>query len=199
MKKFAAVLLAGGRSKRMKTNKAFLDCKGIPMWRFQIEKLVTLRPDELFFSIQTGMKFPPGQWRFVYDRLPDLGPLGGLEAALRGTRADFLVTLAVDMPGMTADFLSSLLEASGTTGVAPLVDGFYCGGAAVYPAKILPLVERILAGSDRSFQHLIVEALEGGMMNVKQVPPEQRPLFENWNRPEDQPRSEATLLGNRHL
>jgi molybdopterin-guanine dinucleotide biosynthesis protein A len=196
MKKFAAVLLAGGRSKRMKTNKAFLDYNGIPMWRFQIEKLVTLRPDELFFSIQNGMKFPPGQWTFVYDRLTDLGPLGGLEAALRQTRADFLVTLAVDMPGMTADFLSSLLEASGPTGLAPLVDGFYCGGAAVYPAKILPVVERILAGSDRSFQHLIHEALENGMMNPRQVPPEQRPLFENWNRPEDQPRVETTLLGS---
>src|SRR5512145_2910543 len=75
-KTFAAVLLAGGRSTRMKTNKAFLDFHGIPMWRFQMEKLERLGPDELFFSVQPGMDFPPGAWRFVCDRRPDFGPLG---------------------------------------------------------------------------------------------------------------------------
>jgi molybdenum cofactor guanylyltransferase len=193
MKKFAAVLLAGGRSTRMNTNKAFLDCQGIPMWRFQMEKLVKLRPDELFFSIQPGMAFPSGPWMFVRDHLPDLGPLGGLEASLRQTHSDFLLTLAVDMPGMTADFLSNLLEESGATGVVPLVEGFYCGGAAVYPVKILPLVQTILAGSDRSFQHLIREALQSGLMHAKQIPPERRLLFENWNIPADQQRSESKL------
>jgi molybdopterin-guanine dinucleotide biosynthesis protein A len=193
MKKFAAVLLAGGRSTRMKTNKAFLDCQGTPMWRFQMEKLITLCPDELFLSVQPGMEFPAGPWEFVFDRQPDLGPVGGLEAALRQTHSHFLVTLAVDMPGMTADFLSNLLEESGPAGVVPLVEGFYCGGAAVYPVKILPVVETILVGSDRSFQHLIREGVQSGLMNAKQIPPGRRPLFENWNNPEDQQRSKSTL------
>jgi molybdenum cofactor guanylyltransferase len=195
MRNFAAVLLAGGRSTRMKTNKAFLDCKGMPMWRFQMEKLIQLRPDELFFSIQPGMTFPAGPWEFVFDRSPDLGPLGGLEAALRQTHSDFLVTLAVDMPGMTADFLSSLLEECGPAGVVPLVEGFYCGGAAVYPVKILPLVEAILTGSDRSFQHLIRGALQSRLMNAKEIPPGRRALFENWNIPEDLKGDESTLPG----
>jgi molybdopterin-guanine dinucleotide biosynthesis protein A len=193
MRNLAVVLLAGGRSTRMKTNKAFLDFKGMPMWRFQMEKLIQLRPNELFFSIQPGMEFPAGPWEFVFDRSVGLGPVGGLEAALRQTSSDLLMTLAVDMPGMTADFLSNLLEESGPAGVVPLVEGFYCGGAAVYPVKILPLVETILAESDRSFQHLMREALQSGLMRAKQVPPEQWPLFENWNIPEDQQRSESTL------
>lgn len=195
-KSFAAVLLAGGRSTRMKTNKAFLDFHGIPMWRFQMEKLERLGPDELFFSVQPGMNFPPGAWTFVCDRRPDFGPLGGLEATLRQTRADFLVTLAVDMPAMTTDFLRELLEASGPAGVVPLVEGFYCGAAAVYPVRILPLVETILAENDRSFQRLIREAAASSLMHVKPVSPEERPLFENWNGPEDQRKSESTPLSD---
>jgi molybdopterin-guanine dinucleotide biosynthesis protein A len=193
---FAAVLLAGGRSTRMKTNKALLQYHGMPMWRFQMEKLERLGPEELFFSIQPGMDFPSGTWTFVCDRRPDFGPLGGLEATLRQTRADFLVTLAVDMPAMTTDFLRELLEASGPAGVVPVVEGFYCGAAAVYPVKILPLVETILARKDRSFQRLIREAAASGVMNAKSISPAERPLFENWNAPEDQRRSESVPLSD---
>lgn len=178
---------------RMKTNKALLEHKGIPMWRFQMDKLLTLGPDELFFSVQPATQFPPGPWRFVHDRLPDLGPLGGLEAALRLTHSDFLVTLAVDMPGMTVDFLSDLLQESGPAGTAPLVEGFYYGAAAVYPVKILPLVERILAGTDRSFQHLILEGIKLGIMNAREIPAAERYLFINWNLPEDVKKSESVF------
>ena len=188
-KTFAAVLLAGGRSTRMNTNKAFLEFHGVPLWRFQMEKLERLGPDELFFSVQPGMDFPPGTWMLVCDRRPDCGPLGGLEATLRQTHADFLVTLAVDMPAMTTVFLHELVEASGPAGVVPLVEGFYCGAAAVYPVEILPFVETVLAGSDRSFQRLIREAAASGLMNGRPVSPEERLLFENWNAPEDRRRS----------
>ena len=169
----------------MGMSKALLDYEGTPLWRFQMEKLIQLRPDQLFLSVHAGMAFPSGAWMFVHDRSPDVGPLGGLEAALRLTRADFLITLAVDMPSMTAEFLSFLLEKAGPAGVVPLREGFYHGAAAVYPVKILPLVEQILAGNDRSFQHLIREAGRLGMMKAQEIEPARSGLFENWNSPED--------------
>jgi molybdenum cofactor guanylyltransferase len=183
--KFAAVLLAGGRSSRMRTNKAFIEHEGMPLWRFQIDKLAKLGPEELFFSVQPGMELPAGPWTFVHDRAVDLGPLGGLEAALRQTRSELLVTLAVDMPRMTVNFLRDLLEQSGSSGAVPFLDRFYCGAAAVYPIRILPLVEKILAGKDRSFQRLIDEGIKSGMLKAKNVPVSQAALFTNWNSPED--------------
>ena len=185
MKKFAAVLLAGGRSSRMRANKAFLEYHGMPMWRFQIDKLSKLGPDQLFLSVQRGAEFPAGPWRFVYDRSAELGPLGGLEAALRQTHSEFLLTLAVDMPRITVSFLRELLEQSGSTGTAPLLDGFYCGTAAVYPVRILPLVEETLVGKERSFQRLIGEAIKCGMLKAKEIQASQATLFANWNSPED--------------
>ena len=89
MRKFAAVLLAGGRSTRMGVSKASLDCDGTPLWLFQMEKLIRLHPDRLFFSVQPETEFPSGSWTFVHDRSLDIGPLGGLEAALRLTRQAF--------------------------------------------------------------------------------------------------------------
>lgn len=185
MKKFAAVLLAGGRSSRMPTNKAFIKYDGMPLWRFQIDKLAKVGPDQLFLSVQRGAEFPAGPWRFVHDRSAELGPLGGLEAALRQTHSELLLTLAVDMPRMTVIFLRELVEQSGSAGTVPLLDGFYCGAAAVYPIRILPLVEEILADEDRSFQRLIGEAIKCGMLKAKEIQASQTTLFANWNSPED--------------
>jgi molybdopterin-guanine dinucleotide biosynthesis protein A len=150
VKDFDAVLLAGGESIRMGTNKALIGYR-VPLWRFQMEKLIQLGPDQLFFSTQPGMDFPAGPWTFVHDRTPNLGPLGGLQAALRLARVDFLVTLAVDIPAMTAAFLKSLLEKAGPAGVVPRLEGFYHGAVAVYPIKILPLAEQVLAGMTDPF------------------------------------------------
>jgi molybdopterin-guanine dinucleotide biosynthesis protein A len=185
MSRVAALLLAGGQSTRMGRNKAFLDYQGTALWRLQMDKLLRLQPDQLFFSVQPAMELPPGPWTFVYDRLPHLGPLGGLEAALRLTGEGFLITLAVDMPAMTSDFLSLLLRKAGPRGIVPHLDGFYHGASAVYPASILPLFEQILASNDRSFQHLVREALKIGLMEVEEIQPEDASLFRNWNSPQD--------------
>jgi molybdenum cofactor guanylyltransferase len=185
VKKFAAVLLAGGRSTRMGASKALLNYGGTPLWLFQIEKLIRLNPEQLFFSVQAGSSFPPGAWTFVHDRSAELGPLGGLDAALRLTCQEFLVTLAVDMPAMTSAFLSSLLKKAGPAGVVPHLNGFYHGAAAVYPTSILPIVERLLDGDDRSLQHLTDEALKVGLMTVEEITSAQSALFENWNAPDD--------------
>lgn len=194
MNKLAAVLMAGGRSKRMGISKALLDYKGIPLWLFQMEKLVQLRPGQIFFSVPPDVEFPSGPWTFVHDRSQDVGPLGGLEAALRLTRENLLVTLAVDMPAVTAEFLSFLLDKAGPAGIVPRFEGFYHGAAAVYPTSILPLVEQILAGNDRSFQHLIREALESGIMKAEEIDRAKSALFENWNSPEDVKRARDPLL-----
>ena len=169
----------------MGTSKALLDHGGIPLWHFQMKKLVRLRPDQLFFSVRPEMEFPSGPWTFVHDRSPDPGPLGGLEAAMRVTRADYLITLAVDMPAMTAEFLSFLLEKAGPAGVVPHLDSFYHGASAVYPVRMLPLVEQVVAGEDRSFQRLIREGLRLGMMRAHEIEGAATGLFENWNSPQD--------------
>ena len=178
----------------MGMSKASLDYMGTPLWLFQMKKLIQLRPGQIFFSVPPDMEFPPGSWTVVHDRFQDIGPLGGLEAALRLTRENFLITLAVDMPAMTVEFLSFLLDKAGPAGVVPHFEGFYHGAAAVYPVKILPLVEQILAGNDRSFQHLVREALQSGIMKTVEIVPAESALFENWNSPEDVKRARNPLL-----
>jgi molybdenum cofactor guanylyltransferase len=193
MKRFAAVLLAGGCSSRMGRSKVLLDYRGIPLWRFQLEKLIRLDLNQLFVSVPATFVLPAGPWTIVHDHSAQRGPLAGLEAALRLTREELLLTLAVDMPAITGDFLTSLLQKAGTRGLVPRLEGFYHGTCAIYPARILPLVQQVLSSSDRSFQHLVQEALSMELMEVEEIQQEKKWLFENWNSPQDLERASSSV------
>jgi len=181
----AALLLAGGASTRMGQPKALLEYAGQPLWKVQIEKLQALDPDELFISIPRELALPSGPWRVLHDEKAGLGPLAGLHAALQAMTGEWLVVLAVDLPGMTAAFLRNLHETAEAKdcGLIPQLEGFYEGLAAIYPRSLADLCRTHLASNDRSLQRFAREAIANGQLSVYPVAEENRPLFRNVNRP----------------
>ncbi len=190
----------------MGSPKALLDWGGRPLWRHQAETLESLAPDERFISLPPGLAVDCRTWIPVVDRVPELGPLGGIEAALRAMRSDWLVVLAVDLPAMTTDYLRARLAAAevnaveveqGTAGATapPKVGpargaiatdgGIFLGLAGVYPRAILPLVEAALADGDRSVQQLARRSIAAGLLGAHPLSAGERALFRNLNRPGD--------------
>ena len=55
---FDAALIAGGRSTRFGSDKAFLDWKGKPLFAQQLRKLAALGPDRLWLSTNAEQPFP---------------------------------------------------------------------------------------------------------------------------------------------
>ncbi len=181
---FAAVLLAGGQSRRMGRDKALLPLPdGRLLWQRQLALLKELEPSAVFLAGPPRPGFP-ASLRQIDDETPGLGPLGGIVAALRATSAPLLVVLAVDLPAMTAGFLRTLLaEATARTGVVPRQPetGFYEPLAAVYPTSCLPLAEQTLQQPDRSLQTFLRHT--GEIIRPHDITPGERMLFTNWNAP----------------
>lgn len=178
-----AVLLAGGQSRRMGRDKAFLEIGGEPLWRRQIAKLEQTA-DEVLISVRDAASSIESAHRKIFDPPEANGPLAGLAAALRVASHAHLLVLAVDLPAMTSDYLRALSsQISAGRGAVPLADGFFQGTAAIYPREILPLVEEVLKSEDLSFQHLLRRAAALGMMKGIVVTAEEIPLFANWNTP----------------
>lgn len=189
---FSAVLLAGGKSTRMGRDKAGVIFEGEPLWQRQLSTLRATGPQECFISGRPDGPYIGGPVEVIFDAKPDLGPLAGLAAALHRARSAYLLVLAVDLPGMTAELLHRLLTVSAALrkGVVPQIDDHFEPLAAIYPRDCLPLVERALAGNDRSLQHILVEAIGAGIMVEYDVAEADRALFRNVNH-----RSEISELG----
>ena len=180
----AAVLLAGGRSRRMGRDKALLPlADGRLLWQRQLDVLRALEPAELFVSGPWREGFPAALV-CLEDEGESRGPLSGIAAALGATRAERLAVLAIDLPRMTVGFLRGLLErAEDGRGVVPRhgVDGPYEPLAAVYPAGCLQLARERLCGDDWSLQGFVQAA--GEKLHAHEIAPDEAACFANWNTP----------------
>lgn len=183
---FDAALLAGGRSTRFDTDKAFFAWRGQPLYVSQLRKLSSLRPERLWLSTNAEQRFPQvmeGVSRLI-DREPDLGPLGGLETIFAQSRAPFLLVLAVDLPLMEADFLNSLLAFR--RGIVPKLEGRWEPLAALYPREaMLDLIKARSARGNRKLQDLLDEAEAEGVIAPLPVTGKTVRFFSNLNRPGD--------------
>jgi molybdopterin-guanine dinucleotide biosynthesis protein A len=106
------LLLAGGQSRRMQRDKAALEYAGEPQLA-RAARLLQPLVSRLFVSVRAGQELDAQRSAFapIVDRLPDLGPLGGIHAALHThTEAAWLV-LACDLPFLDVATLQQLIAA----------------------------------------------------------------------------------------
>jgi len=131
-------ILAGGRSSRMGANKALLDFGGEPL----IQRLS--RRLQLWFEQVIVVTNTPEEYAFlglpmVGDRIPGLGPLGGLEAGLTASRHARTFFVACDMPFVNEALVRHLVELAASYDiVVPKVRGEYEPMHAVYTKACLP-------------------------------------------------------------
>jgi molybdopterin-guanine dinucleotide biosynthesis protein A len=84
--------------------------------------------------------------RYISDRVPGCGPLGGLDAALAAAAADRLILVAGDMPFVTAAFLQHLLALTEEAdAVVPRTEDGYHPLCAAYTRACHPVISRRLA------------------------------------------------------
>jgi molybdopterin-guanine dinucleotide biosynthesis protein A len=120
------IILAGGQSTRMGTDKALLDIGGKPLLGLLIERMLSLGLNSITVSVsgkEREMKYRDslgeslaGQIRFVQDEYPDCGPLAGLHAGLSGLPAGYAFVMACDMPVVSEPLLRRMLERAAMTG-----------------------------------------------------------------------------------
>ena len=103
----AAWVLAGGKSSRMGSDKAFLELDGRTLLAKVLDAVRSVTPD--FHIVGPRAKFElfgP----VVEDVFGDRGPLGGIHAALSSSDKDLNLVLAVDIPQVDVGFLEFLIK-----------------------------------------------------------------------------------------
>ncbi len=103
----SAIILAGGRSRRLGRDKAWLEIGGQTI----IERvLARLRPlfEEVMIVAPSSPPFQSLGVRVVPDELPGKGPLGGLYSGLRASTKQWVFCCACDMPFLNKNLIAAL-------------------------------------------------------------------------------------------
>lgn len=110
-------------------------------------QLAAMRPcvDRMMLVGYRGNAAVPEDVVSIADEVPDLGPLGGLDAALDAAGTSPVLLLACDLPFLTTDLLAFLLSQLGDDeAVVPRTERGYHPLCAVYAASCRGAVRRRL-------------------------------------------------------
>lgn len=140
----AGFVLVGGRSSRMGRDKALLPFEGKTLGEYVAG--VVLEAAGSVALIGDPSRYSHLGFPVVADSVLGCGPLGGIEAALCATHADWNLIVACDMPGVPAAFLRGLVN--GAAGDCVLARGPSARPeplCAVYHRRCLPDIREALA------------------------------------------------------
>lgn len=182
------IVLAGGKSSRMGTNKALLEVGG----KRNIERAVKVlhqAADDVLIVTNTKEEYEFLGCPMVSDRVQGKGPLAGLEAGLAVSRFDTTIVAACDMPFLSQHLLQYMLkQAPGFDAVVPLIEGKLHPLLAVYKKSALPTIQQCLQQDQLRMVHVLsllrVKYIEEKEIQ-KAVGKDMSAAFFNMNRPED--------------
>ncbi len=182
--KIGAVILVGGKSRRMGTNKAVLPYEGQSFLGRISKELGGF--EEIILSTSDDKQYEEYGLPVVKDIYPNCGPISGLHAALCACKSDALFCIPCDVPLFKlslAEYICSKVEA-GYDAVVPISkDGHMHPLCAVYKKSAVDIFEKQI----HSKEFKIIDAYE--QMKVNFIPLEESTHAEkyliNVNTPEE--------------
>jgi molybdopterin-guanine dinucleotide biosynthesis protein A len=180
----SAIVLAGGFSRRMGRDKAWLPF-GEETLLERVVGIIEPVVDEVIVVAREGQEMR-GNFRVVRDPAEGLGPLAGLIAGLDAIAGDRAFLSACDAPFLQPALIERLFELSQGHDIAiPRVDGYLMTTCAVYGRAALP-VARQLIEEGRLRPAFLTEALDTRIVEpeeLRDTDPDLR-SFRNCNTPE---------------
>src|SRR5918995_4597916 len=137
----AGIVLAGGRSRRMGTPKAWLDWHGSTLLRRACGIVARGTSGPVLVVRAPGQELPPlpDGVRVVEDAREGQGPLQGILAGLEAADADVAFVASVDLPFLHPAFVRSVCAGAADADVAlPFLGGYRQPPAAAHRPAIPP-------------------------------------------------------------
>ena len=165
--KITAAILAGGKSQRMGTNKAFLLINNEPIISHTVTTLREITHDLLIVTNHPEL-YAEFQVTVVRDLQLGLGPIGAILTALSLTENSHVLVVACDLPFLNLRILHKMTKVmNGFDVVAPRSDYGLEPLCAIYNRSCLPTIKYAISQGELSVFQLFKQ------LKVHQIPPEE--------------------------
>jgi molybdopterin-guanine dinucleotide biosynthesis protein A len=140
----SAAIMAGGKSKRMGQDKAWIELDGEPLVK-RVADVLAQVADEVII-VANDPKYERLGLRVVRDRYPDGGALGGIATGVGAAAHDTVLVAACDMPFLSVDVWRLIVGHAGEADVViPRIGGEFETLHALYTKSCVPHMVRSLA------------------------------------------------------
>ncbi len=193
---FSGFVLAGGKSSRMQTDKAFLEIGGETFLNRAVKTLQTVCENRVIIVLNQTQKkcveqFPEGV-SHVFDIRQQRGALGGIHAALTNCTTKYAVILAVDLPFVTNEAIEKLANIALSSNkyiafVPRQTDDRRQPLCAVYHARYcLPALENLMEVNESASVKDFLELIAPRFVDQNKLAgDDDRDIFFNVNHPAD--------------
>lgn len=105
MNELSVAIVAGGKSSRMGTDKAFVPLLGKPMIEHVLERVSDLGQDETILITNHPSDYAHLNLPMYSDIVPEKGSLGGIYTAIYYSNSEYILAVACDMPFLNRELL----------------------------------------------------------------------------------------------
>ena len=182
----AAVILAGGKSRRMGKDKMLLKIGDESVLQNIISRF-SIGFEKIYVSVADANKYPEVKEEKILDSFSDIGPLAGLHAALNKIKSESNISgvflTAADLPYVTPEDAKNVIEQSVGYDICVPIDtrGRFEPLFAYYSKEILPKLQEFLESGEKKVINFYP------MVNIKTIDVSEfdSKHFYNLNFPED--------------
>ena len=143
-KNITGILLAGGKSSRMGTDKGFLKLNNKSFIEYSIEALQPLVSE--FLIVSNNPDYDVFRMKRVDDLIKDAGPLAGIYSGLKHSNTEYNLVLSCDIPLINTGILERLIDAQ---------DGYQDVVQIVSNGKSMPLIAMYKKACETTFYKLL--------------------------------------------
>ena len=195
MKDVTCVVLAGGESRRMGENKAFVILDDKPIIAHTLARLSQLEPTETLIITRIPSQYAHFDARIIEDEGTGLGPLNGICSALKYCTTEYIFVVGCDMPFIDAGWIRWIYgQRSNHDAVMPHFDGYPQSLHAFYHRRCLESFTEQLNNNNFRMEHALAKI---NTHFVRPAPPHEKDLsantFFNINTPEDLIRAQQII------
>lgn len=153
----SAIVLAGGKSSRMGTDKALLQIEGEYLIQRIVRQLKAHFSDIIVTTGETKRYTDLLDVPVLEDKIKSCGPMGGLYTGLEAATNEYSFVTACDMPLLKPELVEFLVEQidDSVDAIVPEVEGVRCVTRAIYSKSCISVIRKLIEEGQFSLQGLI--------------------------------------------
>ena len=184
-----AVILAGGKSARMGTEKSLLTICGETL----IERAISLCKaflGKVLISTNDPVSYEFTKLKCISDIHPNLGPISGIHSGLVNSRTEKIFVYSADLIFSDERLLETVIEHPSVKQIIlPIVDEIPQYTFGIYSKSVLPEIEEMILSDDKPTPKRLIKKVDTELIDFNKCIYFERDKFINLNTPADYERA----------